>query len=50
MKSLQTNILIEYSKGHSKVKKFKDNPLPFLINEYHNKAKIVRCRLERGEI
>ena len=44
------NISIEYTKEHSKVKKFEDDPILYLINQYHNKAESVRYRLERGEI
>ena len=32
MKSLKIQISIEYTKGHTKVTNFKDNPLLFLIN------------------
>ena len=32
MKSVKIEISIEYVKGQTKVKKFEDNPLPFLIN------------------
>ena len=32
MKSVKTEISIEYVKGKTKVKKFEDDPLPFLIN------------------
>ena len=50
MKSIWTNISIKYVKGHFKVKKIKEDPLPYLINQCDNKAKIVQYRLERGEI
>ena len=50
MKSVKTEISIEYVKRHTKVKKFEDNPLPFLINQCHNKVEIVRIKLEAGKI
>jgi len=50
MNKVRTIISIKYARGHTKVKKFEDNLLPFLINECHNKAEIVRRKLEQGEI
>ena len=50
MKSVKTEISIKYMKGYTKVKKFEDNPLPFLINQCHNKVEIIRIKLEVGKI
>ena len=50
LKTMRITISIEHMRSHTKVKRFEDDPLPFLINECYNKVEVVRRKLERGEI
>ena len=50
MKLLKIRISVEFAKGYQNIQNFRDNPLSFLINQYHKKAELIRKVLERNEI